>query len=95
MNKYLLLIILSFSAVIALPSLAETVRIPIGQQTETSKPRTGTTKATVEAQFGEPISKQGPVGDPPISTWEYADFVVYFEHDHVIHSVAKHRPQGN
>jgi len=27
------------------------------------------------------------VGKPPISRWEYPGFVVYFEHEHVIHSV--------
>lgn len=95
MTKTLLIILVSFSALIGLPSIAETVRVPIGQQADISKPRTGVTKATVEAQFGQPLSKQSPVGEPPISSWEYADFVVYFEHDHVIHSVAKHRAQGN
>lgn len=94
MTKPLLIILWSLSAVIALPSLAETVRVPIGQQsatTEVAKPRTGTTMAAVEAAYGQPISKSGPTGEPPISSWEYADFVVYFEHDHVIHAVAKHR----
>ena len=95
MKKTLLIILLSCSALITLPTFAETVRVPIGQQADISKPRTGINKASVEAQFGEPVSKQGPVGDPPITSWEYADFVVYFEYDHVIHSVAKHRPQGN
>jgi hypothetical protein len=27
------------------------------------------------------------VGKPPISRWEYPGFIVYFESDHVIHSV--------
>ncbi|HTF84045.1 MAG TPA: hypothetical protein VL987_05635 [Cellvibrio sp.] len=95
MKKTLLIILVSCSALLTLPAFAETVRVPVGQQADIAKPRAGATKAAVEAQFGEPISKQGPVGEPPISSWEYADFVVYFEHDHVIHSVAKHRPQGN
>ncbi len=95
MNKTLLIIFLACAALVHLPTFAETVRVPIGQQADISKPRTGVTKANVAAQFGEPISKQGPVGEPPISSWEYSDFVVYFEYDHVIHSVAKHRPRGN
>jgi hypothetical protein len=27
------------------------------------------------------------VGRPPISRWEYPGFIVYFEHEHVIHAV--------
>ena len=38
---------------------------------------------------------QGPaVGNPPISRWEYPGFVVYFEHEHVIHSVVSARSSG-
>ena len=33
------------------------------------------------------MTKVPAVGKPPISRWEYPGFVVYFEHDHVIHSV--------
>lgn len=75
---------------------AEVVQIPIGQQAselaQIKRPATGITKARVAEQFGEPIAKKEPRGTPPISSWEYADFVVYFEHEHVIHSVLKHRP---
>ena len=31
---------------------------------------------------------------PVINRWEYSDFIVYFEHDHVIHSVLN-TPAGN
>ncbi|MGB3610409.1 MAG: hypothetical protein WA987_08535 [Cellvibrio sp.] len=95
MKKISLIILLACTALIHLPASAETVRVPVGQQADIVKPRTGVTKAKVAEQFGEPLSKQGPVGEPPISSWEYADFVVYFEYDHVIHSVAKHRPRAN
>jgi hypothetical protein len=77
-------------------TIAEVVQIPIGQQSaelaQIKRPATGITKDRVAAQFGEPIAKKAPRGTPPISSWEYADFVVYFEHEHVIHSVLKHRP---
>ena len=49
----------------------------------------GTTQAQVESKYGSPVSKKAPVGDPPISRWEYQDFTVYFEHDRVIHAVLK------
>ena len=47
------------------------------------------TAESVEAKFGAPDAKVAPVGDPPISRWEYADFVVFFEYDRVIHAVTK------
>ena len=53
------------------------------------KPSRGMTQANVEAKFGQPGSRDAAVGDPPISRWEYADFVVFFEYDRVIHAVSK------
>lgn len=77
-------------------ALADVVQIPVGQQSaekaSVKRPATGATKAQVEEAFGEPVAKKDPRGTPPISSWEYEEFVVYFEHDHVIHSVLKHRP---
>jgi hypothetical protein len=54
-----------------------------------NKPSRGMTQARVEADFGQPSSRKPAVGDPPISRWEYADFVVFFEYDRVIHAVTK------
>ncbi len=51
------------------------------------KPTRGMTQARVRANFGEPNSTVGAVGDPPISRWNYSGFVVFFEYDKVIHSV--------
>ncbi len=50
-------------------------------------PTRGMTMSQVASKFGAPVSKVPPVGKPPISRWEYPGFIVYFEHDHVIHSV--------
>jgi hypothetical protein len=52
-----------------------------------STPSRGMTMSQVAAKFGAPGSKVPAVGTPPISRWEYPGFVVYFEGDHVIHSV--------
>ena len=52
-------------------------------------PKSGTTQSNVEATFGSPKAKVAPVGDPPITRWEYDGFVVYFEYDRVIHTVKK------
>lgn len=53
------------------------------------RPTRGMTQARVESKYGAPASVKAPVGDPPITRWEYADFVVYFEYDKVIHAVRK------
>lgn len=74
---------------------AERIVIPLGQQGKAwnvEAPRTGLSKSRVEELYGSPLKRTGPVGDPPIYTWEYEKFRVYFEGDYVIHSVVKHQP---
>ena len=53
------------------------------------KPTRGMTQGNVQSKFGSPVSVRAPVGDPPITRWEYPDFVVFFEYDKVIHAVVK------
>lgn len=79
-------------SVLSSPCFADTVRIPLGQQGKAwnvQTPGIGKTKDQVETSFGAPINKSGPVGEPAIYTWEYENFNVYFEGEHVIHSVVK------
>ena len=52
-------------------------------------PKHGQSMQQVEAQFGQPLIRHEAVGNPPISRWEYADYVVYFEHELVLNSVMK------
>ena len=52
-------------------------------------PSRGVTQASVESTYGSPKAKKAAVGDPPISSWEYDGFIVYFEYDRVIHAVKK------
>ena len=56
---------------------------------QAGKPTRGMSQESVQANFGAPQSTVAAIGDPPISRWEYADFVVFFEHNLVIHSVTK------
>jgi hypothetical protein len=76
---------------VILSSQAETVKIPVSQQGSAEVrailPATGQTKAMVKQKSGPPLTIRGPIGNPPISTWTYSDFTVYFEYDHVIHAV--------
>lgn len=86
------LLTLALLASLSLTATSETIIIPVGQQgAESSKPAKGQSKQNVLETFGEPQSKRGPTGEPPISTWSYSKFTVYFENDTVIHSVSQHK----
>jgi hypothetical protein len=52
-------------------------------------PSRGMSQTSVQSKYGRPTAVKAAVGDPPITRWEYQDFVVYFEYDRVIHAVAK------
>ena len=90
--SYLLLLALGLSplsgTVVADTLLVESVN---ASANSVVRPTHGSTMDAVLQQFGEPPQRHGPVGDPPISHWVYADFVVYFEHQRVIHSVVPHQ----
>ena len=74
-------------------SSAQNLEIPVGQQgteqQELELPSLGMDKNYVEELFGPPTATRGPVGNPPITTWVYDNYSVYFEYDTVIHSVLK------
>lgn len=71
----------------------------VQQEKTMNLPTRGMTAAQVERRYGAPVRKLAPRGGdskrhPVINRWEYANFIVYFEHDHVIHSVLN-TPAGN
>ncbi len=75
---------------VAEPVKAETIAVDNGiaiKQSDVSTPARGMSMDQVASKFGTPVTKVPAVGRPPISRWEYPGFVVYFEHEHVIHSV--------
>jgi len=75
---------------------AETIVIPLGSQGAEIKgdlPRKAMKKSSVKEIYGSPLKVTSAVGDPPISTWIYEGFKVFFEYDHVIHSVKNHVPK--
>jgi hypothetical protein len=73
-----------------LPAVGETLvidgQVAVASSNVPTPPR-GSTMADVERNFGAPIVKRDSVGNPPITKWEYANFVVVFEHDRVLHAV--------
>ena len=76
-----------------LPTLADSLRVPVGQQGDASiaVPRQGDTQQQVQQHFGEPDKQHPAVGQPPITRWDYPSFSVYFERGRVIDSVRKHQ----
>ena len=78
---------------ISVSAFAEVIKMPVGSQaadkTSMSVPARGASKTQVESQYGEPDAKHEPVGIPPISTWDYDHYTIYFEHDKVIRTVLK------
>ena len=71
----------------------------VQQENSMNLPRRGMSMAQVEKTYGAPQSKLSPRGGdsskhPVINRWDYANFIVYFERSHVIHSVLN-TPAGN
>jgi hypothetical protein len=75
------------------PVRADTLLVDrVKSESSALMPGRGMTMAQVESRYGAPVSKAAPVGGespqhPPITRWNYADYSVYFEHDHVVDSV--------
>lgn len=71
---------------------ADILKLPngsLGVTQSTSAPQRGASETDVLVKFGEPVHRHRPVGTPAISSWEYAQFEVYFESGVVIHSVQR------
>jgi len=64
--------------------------ISMDSSTASQRPRRGMSMENVEARFGQPTSRVAAVGEPPITRWEYPGFIVYFEHDLVLHAAVRH-----
>jgi len=82
-------IVLAFILTLACQAVyADVLIIDEVRQAESMQlPKNGQDKATVEAKFGTPKEKLPAVGDPPISSWKYDSYSVYFEYDLVLFAV--------
>ncbi len=63
--------------------------IQADQQTASARPRAGMSMTAVESTYGAPTDRRSAIGEPPITRWDYPTFSVYFEHDLVVHAVAR------
>lgn len=76
----------AFSEEISLPDSAAPAATSTAPVTV---PTRGVSMDKVAAQFGAPTQRSAAVGKPPITRWDYPGFSVYFEYQHVIHSVVR------
>ncbi|KIP96564.1 MULTISPECIES: hypothetical protein [Pseudomonas] len=86
---------LSLALLLPAAAHADTLTIPIGQQGAdlTDLPKLGQSKRSVLERFGLADEEHPAVGKPPITRWDYREFSVYFEYDHVINSVRHQQPR--
>ncbi len=83
-NSLILMLTISFS------SQADVLLIDrVEAKSKFNVPQKSSTMNQVRAQYGDPISESAAVGEPPITRWTYPEYVVYFEHQHVITTVLK------
>lgn len=78
-----LILLIAFLA--SAPAWANTAR-------HSNVPARGQTMKQVQGRFGRPQRKHSPVGNPPITRWDYPDFVVVFEYNIVQDTVLPATP---
>jgi len=90
--RALFCLLLALAAGFTLPSVqADVLTLKQNAALDVPRPTRGMTMSEVESQFGAPREKYPAVGQPPITRWDYDNFSVFFEHQHVLHSVAQHK----
>jgi len=60
---------------------------PVNSSEGLMRPSRGMTMDRVRKKFGDPSNESAAVGEPPITSWEYPGYTVYFEYQHVLTSV--------
>jgi hypothetical protein len=85
--------LVSIAAALALsgPAFADELQVP-NPSASGDTPASGMSMEKVEAKYGAPTRRVPAVGggtaaQPPITRWEYPGFVVYVEHNLVVHTV--------
>jgi hypothetical protein len=77
------------SALLVSAASADELKMTTAPAGSANQPARGMSMEKVEASFGAPANRVSAVGTPPITRWEYPGFVVFFEHNIVLHSVVK------
>ena len=93
MKRMTVFLALAFASIAGTPCLADTLLIErVQAASQATLPKRGMSMSQVEAQFGVAPQKYPAVGGgskstPPITRWQYDNFNVYFENDHVVNAV--------
>jgi len=90
MTRIVLTLILLFFSTFTFPAfLAADVLLiePVRKTEGMNVPVNGQTMAEVESAYGAPRQKGSPVGEPPITRWDYERWSVYFEYERVLFTV--------
>ena len=88
-------VLVSAFACHAVPAKADTLLVDrVKEERSMNAPRRGLSMAQVERMYGAPSAKLPTAGGdaplhPPIHRWVYPNYIVYFEREHVINSVAQ------
>lgn len=79
----------AFLAPLTADSLAADVLLieEVRQAERMELPVNGMKQSEVRDRFGTPVKTDAPVGDPPITRWDYNGYSVYFEYDLVLFTV--------
>lgn len=88
---------LAAGLILATPLAADVLKVPGGSAAVlvlNNTPGRGLTQAQVREQYGDPVSTRTAIGDPPISSWDYPEYTIYFEHHLVLHAVV-HNEEGD
>ena len=68
---------------------ADELKMSPAPEASGNQPARGLSMEKVESMYGAPESRVPAVGNPPITRWDYPTFIVFFEHNIVLHSVVK------
>lgn len=88
--KPLLLLSLCFTSTGLLAETLSIINQPENSADGILRPERGMKMQQVEADYGSPLSINPAIGEPPITSWVYEKYTVYFEGEYVIHA-AVHR----
>lgn len=92
MTRMVLVLLLASAALCTpvAPLNADVLLIEEVRQAERMQlPVNGMNKDQVRSRYGDPAQTHAPVGDPPITRWDYDQWSVYFEYDLVLFTVLR------
>ncbi|MCU7915054.1 MAG: hypothetical protein KZQ65_03875 [Candidatus Thiodiazotropha sp. (ex Gloverina cf. vestifex)] len=89
-------VVASLAFLSAQPAIADVLLMdvinqePINSEEGLPRPSRGMTMNQVKQRYGDPATEYPWVGQPPITRWDYSNYSVFFEHQHVLTSVIHH-----